>query len=516
MNEIDEQDLCSNFVKNIMGTVVEEVPSDKKITMDFLSSERIRFRAASQEWLINLSCAMQLRKKRATKRSSDISDSAIVNTSNINSTEIKIGLDYREMTFLNEYMSKDHSEGKSKEFENKEELQEYIEGFELKYGELSNCDFTDEDYKDFIETAKGIISSFVGKNSEEYGRIKIVIEEKTLSLCFLKLEKDSCENTRQLIFYSFGELMGDYADADKPNFRNFVSDYNADKTISYIREILWIPDSRIHTKYVNNVDEALEYLEELPFDETISQYYNEIINTTESYHNNTTTNNSYICGLTGILAPIIPTFMLLHDTTATNKLIDTTNTSSDDYDKSIYIAGTLSALVSGCIFIGFMYYRYYFQRKQDQNNSPNVSETGTEQLENSNEQQAKSSDSIHISIREESQVSTGSIEQLTSDGESALSITSTGNRSHLSPTTDDQENGMRSTSSEQSITSSTGSSSSQASTGNEQQPQEITTEGSERSQAESLKSSLEEVRVVESNQKPEPKPRSIYLDVCQC
>ncbi|WP_339046151.1 hypothetical protein [Candidatus Mesenet endosymbiont of Agriotes lineatus] len=518
MNEIDEQDLCSNFAKNIIGTVVEKVPSDEKITVDFLPGEGIRFRAASQEWLINLSCAVQLRRKRAIKRSSDISDSAIVNTSNINSTKIKIGLDYREMTFLNEYMNKHHSEGKSQEFKNKEELQEYIEDFEFEYkgNKLSNCDFTDEDYKDFVETAKGIISSFVGKNAREYDRIKIVIEEEALSLCFLKPGQNSCENTKQLIFYSFGELRRGYADADKPNFRNFVSDYNADKAISHIRETLLIPDSQSHTKYVSNVDEALEYLEELPFDETVSQYYNKIVNTTESYHNNTITNNSYICGLTGILAPIIPTFMLLHDTTAANELIDIANTASDDHDKPAYIVGTLSALIGSVVFIGFMFYKYYFQKKQDPNKNPNASVTGTKQLKNFNEKQAESSDDIHISIQEESQIPVESAEQSIANAGSALSITSTGSRSHLSPTTDDQESRMRSTSSEQSITSSTRSSSSQASIGSEQQPQEIITEGSERSQAESLKSSLEEVRVVENSEKPKPKPHNVYLSVCQC
>ncbi|GHM58678.1 MAG: hypothetical protein sL5_07710 [Candidatus Mesenet longicola] len=511
MEGVNKESLCSKLAKKIID-ISEGISSDTEISIGFASNRDIRLTSSGQKWIIVSDSTVYHHKLTVDrKRPSNVSTFVEVNRNNYildNSNVTYVKLERDEQEFLSGYINS--SQERSVKFDNKTKLREYFEAFDKSYknSDYSTC-FAPEEYNDFVDFVKEAINTTLQKDPKQYHHIRVRIRDKSLTLCFSEDKSGSCST--MLLFTSI---------ETKENCFIYPK---MSQVLKFMKNRLVVSKLKNHVQLFDSKDEFLKYLEELPYLRKIPNYNKPIVTTESTYSSNA-------IGLMGLSTTLAP--LLYNITTSSNKLASTTNTAlnnsiqqdiihntPNDYDGSSYkliyiVTAIFSALA--LFAVGLVCYKCSFQRKQNQNNNPDASVTGTKQLENSNEQQAKSSYSIHISIREESQVSTGSIEQLTSDGESALSITSTGNRSHLSPTTDDQENGMRSTSSEQSITSSTGSSSSQASTGNEQQPQEITTEGSERSQAESLKSSLEEVRVVESNQKPEPKPRSIYLDVCQC
>lgn len=362
---------------------------------------------------------------------------------------------------------------------------------------------TPKEYNDFVIHVKELINDSLREHPKQYHHIKVSIRSKLLTVRFAEDESGP---------YVHGVSFTGSKDSTKKSDFKVESSYRyvypkMYQVIRFIKDRLGVSRSDDYNKLFNSKDEVFKYFEELPHNEEIP-HYNESINTTEN-----TGNNYTVYGLAGLSTTLLP---VLHNiTTSGSGLISTAkvedsiqqnNTLDESSNESIYI--TTAVIFSAFIFliVGFVSYKCCSQRKRNLNNNPSLSVIATDQVE-------QNLGETNVSIQEGNQISIASEVQLISGEESRRSITQAGDEQSLSSATGDQES---ETSSQRSITSSTGSRSSLVSTGSKQQQlssQEITAESSEDS-AESSKSSLEEVKVVESNQKP--KPRSIYLNVCQC
>lgn len=509
MNQASKESSCSKLAEKIIK-IIENIPSDSLINVDFASNGDIRLISNGQKWIIvsNLE-VYQHRLAIDRKRPSDVSSFVEIKKNHYildNSNVTYVKLESNERGFLDEYIN--NNQQRSIELNNKVELQEYFEDFDKNYqsSDYGVC-LTPEKYNDFINFVKRQIDVILHVYPKQYYHIKVSIKNESLILYFA--EDESGSHSFRLSFTGSKENFKTKHDS-KINYSYRAIYLKMHQVVKFIKNRLGISKLKNYSVSFDSKDEVLKYLEELPNDVKIPISTNSI---------ETIYNSSAAYGLIGASTTLMS--ILYNITNSSNKITNATSTALiksvqqnntlNDYDEPAYIAGALAALSSCFIFAGFMFYKCYFQRKKNSNDNLDI---GMTELAVSNTRQMQSSSNVSVLIQEEDQTSTTSEVQPTSNKESSRSTTP------LSPTTNDQGSGAYSTSSEWSTTSSPKSRSSSTPTGNEQQrlsSQGTTTESSEKlsTSAESLRSNLEKA-VVESSRKPEKKLQSVYLNTCQC